>query len=118
MRLSYGDPDTQDVADAFNEGIFLGSYFGHATATGGWGSPVFGYGDIDNLTNAQLYPFLVNFSCSSAGIHYVGSLGCNEKWMTVANKGARPPTARRAARAVRLVHLGQPVQVPVPGSVQ
>ncbi|MBP7746696.1 MAG: hypothetical protein KA383_11250 [Phycisphaerae bacterium] len=85
--LSYG-ADTQDVADAFNEGIFLGSYFGHATATGGWGSPVFGYGDIDNLTNAQLYPFLVNFSCSSAGIHYVGSLGCNEKWMTVANKGA------------------------------
>ena len=87
---TYG-ADTQDVTDAFNHGAFLGAYYGHAAGMQTWGSPLFTFADIEALTNAHLYPFLVSFSCSATAFYYTEptqSPGFIEKWMLVPNKGA------------------------------
>ncbi len=87
---SYG-ADTEDLANAFNAGCFLGVYFGHADGVQAWWSPAFYFQDIEALTNTGMYPFVVSFSCSCAAFHYMmgtGSPGFLEKWMLEPDKAA------------------------------
>jgi hypothetical protein len=82
---------TQQLAAAFNGGVFLGTFFGHAAGFQAWGAPSFTFTDIENLTNSNRYPFLLSLTCSPTAFHYTeptGSPGFVEKWMLVSNKGA------------------------------
>ncbi|MBN1513185.1 MAG: hypothetical protein JXB13_14310 [Phycisphaerae bacterium] len=88
--LSYG-ATTQDVTDAFNNGMFLCVYFGHSAGFHAWATPPYVFSDIESLTNEDIYPFLVSFSCSSAAFHYTDetqSPGWLEKWLREPDKGA------------------------------
>lgn len=88
--VTYG-ATTQDVKDAVNEGCFLIGYFGHAAGFQAWGYPTFTFADIESLTNANLYPFIASFSCSSTAVYGASptlSPGFIEKWMLVSDRGA------------------------------
>ncbi len=82
---------TQQLAAAYNGGVFLGTYFGHAAGFQAWGAPAFTFADIEALTNVDRYPFLVSMSCSGTAFHYTDptqSPGFVEKWFLQADKGA------------------------------
>ena len=82
---------TQDVINAINAGCFLASYFGHAAGFQAWGSPPFTFADIEALTNVNLYPVVLSYTCSPAAFHYTtptASPGFLEKWLLEPNKGA------------------------------
>ncbi|MBN2559939.1 MAG: hypothetical protein JXQ75_03290 [Phycisphaerae bacterium] len=80
---------TQDVADAFNAGCFLGVYFGHSTY-GQWSAPLFTYNDVDDLTNGEMHPFVMSFSCTVSQFWLLDDYepGYLEWWLRVPGKGA------------------------------
>ncbi len=83
--------DTQDVLDAFNAGCFVGVYLGHADGYQAWWTPYFTNQNVDELTNLNLYPFVMSFSCSCSVFHFTGpttSPGLLEHWLHVPGKGA------------------------------
>lgn len=87
---SYG-ATTQDVTDAFHAGCFLASYFGHAYGFQGWASPMFLRADLEALSNENLYPLVLSFSCSPARFDYLEperSPGWLEQWLKEPTKGA------------------------------
>ncbi len=87
---SHGDGPDQ-LRDAVNAGTFLVTYFGHAGGFQSWASPVWGFPEIEALTNTNAYPLVVSLSCSPAQYylaHYLSNPGLLEKWVLVPNKGA------------------------------
>ncbi len=82
----------QDVSNAFNTGTFLATYFGHAAGHQAWGDPLFYLSDIEALTNENLYPFLISFSCSPGSFWGrnpdTNDPGWLEAWVKAPNKGA------------------------------
>ncbi len=57
---------TQDMSEGFNSGCFYANYFAHAATVQRWSTPSFDLDDIDALTNQNMYPFLMGFTCNSA----------------------------------------------------
>ncbi len=87
---TYGS-DTQDISDAFNDGVILLSKFGHAAGFQAWGYPTYLFSDIEALTNTDLYPLVISFTCSGAAFHYTDanqSPGMCEKMVIEPGKGA------------------------------
>ena len=82
---TYG-ADTEDVSDAFNNGCFLGVFYGHSWDNQWQSGPPFSHDDVQNLTNEGKYPFLFNFTCA------IGAFTLEpcflEVWIRAANKGA------------------------------
>ena len=77
--------DTQDVADAINNGVLYVVYGGHSTSSGWW-APAFDQGDVQGLSNAGMYPLVFGWSCNTAHFDYDECVG--ETWLRVPNKGA------------------------------
>ncbi|UCF35169.1 MAG: hypothetical protein JSV78_07660, partial [Phycisphaerales bacterium] len=71
-RLYAGGPGatTEDLMAAFNEGAFLGSYYGHAGGFQAWGDPLFLFEHVDALENFGSYPFVTAMACSTTAFHY------------------------------------------------
>jgi hypothetical protein len=83
---TYG-ADTDDIRNAVNGGCNYVMFYGHSWANQWQDGPPFSVWDVDDLTNADMYPFVVNFTCSIgdfADIHTCFT----ERWMRVADRGA------------------------------
>ena len=77
--------NTQDIFDAVNNGVMFVTYGGHSGSSGWW-APAFDQGDVQALSNANLYPVVFGWSCSTAHYEYDECFG--ETWLRVANRGA------------------------------
>jgi hypothetical protein len=58
-----------DVTAAWNEGRFLMVHRDHGFSDG-WGTPGFGTGNVQALTNGNLLPVMMSINCSSAAYDY------------------------------------------------
>lgn len=77
---------TADVTDSFNDGNFLTIFFGHS-AIDRWHTPEFTFDDIDALSNVNLYPLIISYSCNPSAFAfdpYEPIL--HEKFLRVGNK--------------------------------
>jgi hypothetical protein len=76
---------TSDITSNINDGRGIANYSGHGNQTS-WSNPGFGISNINALTNADKYPFVVSNACLTTDIGYGECYG--EHWVNVANKGA------------------------------
>ncbi|MBU0717761.1 MAG: hypothetical protein KJ749_05880, partial [Planctomycetes bacterium] len=83
--VTYG-ATTQDVRNSFNDGRFYGIYSGHGGTYSWADGPVFSQSDVNNLTNADMYPFVCSFACIT-GTYTVDECFV-ETWLRAPNKGA------------------------------
>ena len=58
-----------DVSAAWNDGRFMVVHRDHGWSDG-WGTPGFGTGDVNALTNGALLPVVLSINCSSAAYDY------------------------------------------------
>ena len=77
---------TQQVRNAFNDGRFYGIYSGHGGVYSWADGPYFSQNDVRNLTNADMYSFVLSFACDTGA--YTVDECFTETWLLVANKGA------------------------------
>ncbi|MFQ5805464.1 MAG: C25 family cysteine peptidase [Phycisphaerae bacterium] len=77
--------DTQDIADAVNNGCLFTVYFGHSGSSGWW-NPGFGQSDVQNLSNAGRYGNILSFSCNVGNYSLSECFG--ETWQRVSLRGA------------------------------
>ena len=77
---------TQQVRDSFNDGRFFGIYSGHGGTYSWADGPPFSQSDVNGLTNANLYPFVMSFACITGT--YTVSECFTETWIRAPNKGA------------------------------
>jgi hypothetical protein len=81
----YYGGNTQDIKNALNEGRMVCDYSGHGS-TGSWGGPSFSNSNIDQLTNQNMYPFVLSHACLTGSF---ASDDCfMEHWVRAENKGA------------------------------
>jgi hypothetical protein len=81
----YYGGSTQDVRDALNDGRMITNYSGHGAETY-WVGPHFSQNDVRNLTNDQMYPFVISNACVTGSYAMTECFG--ETWVRVANRGA------------------------------
>ncbi len=84
-QVTYG-ADTQDVRDSFNGGRLYGCYSGHGGTYSWADGPPFEQSDINNLTNYQMYSWVLSFACIT-GTYTVDEC-FTETWVLAADKGA------------------------------
>ncbi len=77
---------TQQVRNAFNAGRFYGIYSGHGDTYYWADGPYFSQNDVRNLTNADMYSFVLSFACIT-GTFTVDECFA-ETWLLVPDKGA------------------------------
>ncbi len=77
---------TQQVRDAFNDGRFFGIFSGHGGTYSWADGPSFSQSDVNNLTNAEMYPFVMSFACIT-GTFTVNEC-FTETWSRAPMKGA------------------------------
>jgi hypothetical protein len=75
---------TSDITSNINAGRAIANYSGHGNRTS-WSNPGFSKTNIDALTNADMYPFVISNACLTSDIGYNECFG--EHWVNVANKG-------------------------------
>lgn len=79
---------TQHVTAALNQGCFLASYFGHSSGFQAWSAPYFNPTHMEALTNQDMYPFVISFSCSGGQFQYDDyDPGVVERFVRMPNKG-------------------------------
>jgi hypothetical protein len=83
--VTYG-ATTQDVRDSFNAGRFFGVYSGHGASTYWADGPPFYQTDVNNLTNADMYPVVFSFACVTGT--YTLTECFTETWIRAEDKGA------------------------------
>ncbi len=76
---------TSDISSNINAGRGIANYSGHGNQTS-WSNPGFNIGNIDNLTNTDMYPFVISNACLTSDLGYGECYG--EHWLNVAGKGA------------------------------
>ena len=76
---------TADICNAFNAGTNFGVYSGHGIATR-WQDPVFDSSDVRALTNANKYPLIASFACSTGS--YAAGESFMETWLREPDGGA------------------------------
>ena len=76
---------TSDITSNINAGRVIANYSGHGNQTS-WSNPGFGISNIDALTNADMYPFVISNACLTSDIGYGECYG--EHWVNVSGKGA------------------------------
>ena len=74
----------QDISNALNDGRSLCVYSGHGYS-GGWGCVPFDQSDVNNLQNADMYPFVCSHACSTNPFDNSECFG--ETWLRAENKG-------------------------------
>ena len=75
---------TSDITSNINAGRAIANYSGHGNRTS-WSNPGFSKSNIDNLSNADKYPFVISNACLTSDLGYSECFG--EHWVNVANKG-------------------------------
>jgi len=75
---------TAMITNSVNNGRTILCYSGHGSEYG-WSSVAYGQSDIRNLTNPNLYPFVLSHACLTGSFSVAESFG--ETWAKVANKG-------------------------------
>jgi hypothetical protein len=76
---------TSDITANINAGRSIANYSGHGNQTS-WSNPGFGISNINALTNADMYPFVISNACLTTDLGYGECYG--EHWLNVAGKGA------------------------------
>jgi hypothetical protein len=76
---------TSDITSNINAGRSIANYSGHGNQVS-WSNPGFGIANINALTNADKYPFVISNACLTTDIGYGECYG--EHWVNVAAKGA------------------------------
>ncbi len=79
-----GNPTPSLVATAINAGSGIINYTGHGSNTS-WGSSGFSNGDVDNLVNDNMLPFVWSVACVNG--NFVGLTCFAEAWMRATNNG-------------------------------
>ena len=82
----YYGATTQDVKDALNDGRSLAIYSGHGGNTSWGDGPPFSQGDVQSLTNLDMYPMVSSHACNTGNFGYYAECFA-ETWVRVANKG-------------------------------
>jgi len=77
---------TQQVRDSFNDGRFFGIYSGHGGTYSWADGPPFSQSDVNNLTNGDMYAFVMSFACIT-GTYTVDECFV-ETWVRAPEKGA------------------------------
>jgi len=75
---------SSDITNSLNEGRSLCIYSGHGYS-GGWGCVPYDQGDVNSLTNTDMYPFVCSHACSTSPFSNPESYG--ETWVIAENKG-------------------------------
>ncbi len=83
-KVTYG-ANTQDVTDALNDGRSLAIFSGHGSIYNWDDGPHFNQGDIEELTNYGMYPFVCSHSCLTGSFQVPECFG--ETWLREADKG-------------------------------
>ncbi len=76
---------TAQVSAAVNDGQALLVYSGHGSETE-WAGPEFSQSNVNALTNANMYPFVLSFACLTGEFSQPECFA--ETWQRAANKGA------------------------------
>jgi hypothetical protein len=76
--------NTQDIRDAVNAGQTFVNYSGHGSAVG-WGGPSFSQNDVRNLTNQDMYPWVISHACDTGRYEETECFG--ETWVRETNRG-------------------------------
>lgn len=76
--------NTQDIRNAVNEGQTFVNYSGHGS-TGGWGGPSFNQNDVRNLTNQDMYPWVISHACDTGRYEETECFG--ETWVRETGRG-------------------------------
>lgn len=79
-----GNPTPAMVAEAVNDGATIINYTGHGSTTS-WSSSGFSNGDVNNLTNNEMLPFIWSVACVNG--NFVGNTCFAEAWMRAENNG-------------------------------
>jgi len=79
-----GNPTPALVATAINAGTSIINYTGHGSATS-WGSSGFSNGDVNNLTNDNMLPFVWSVACVNGD--FVNSTCFAEAWLRASHNG-------------------------------
>jgi len=81
----YYGGSTQDIRNALNDGRMVCNYSGHGSSNS-WGGPSFTKSNIDQLTNRDMYPFVISHACLTGS--FAASDCFMEHWVRAENKGA------------------------------
>lgn len=76
---------TQQVADAFNDGRFLGVFSGHGGTDCWLDGPYFDQSNINSLMNHGMYPFICSHACVTGQFTENECFG--ETWLRTSEKG-------------------------------
>ena len=85
-----GNPNPAMVAEALNDGRSIVNYCGHGSPTG-WGSSGFSNGDIHNLVNDNMLPYVVCVACNNGEFDSYDECFC-EAWQRATNDDTGEPT--------------------------
>ena len=76
-----------DVSNAVNSGTGIINYTGHGSSTS-WGTTGFSTGDVQNLTNGNMLPFIFSVACNNGEFNISGGDCFAESWLKKENGGA------------------------------
>lgn len=79
-----GNPSPSQVAQALNTGSSIINYTGHGSTTS-WGSSGFSNGDVNNLVNDNMLPFVWSVACVNG--NFKNSTCFAETWLRATNNG-------------------------------
>jgi hypothetical protein len=79
-----GNPSASDVAEAINSGASVINYTGHGSTTS-WGTSGFSNSDINGLTNAGMWPFIISVACVNG--NFVNATCFAETWTRASDNG-------------------------------
>lgn len=79
-----GNPTPAQVATALNDGSSIINYTGHGSTTS-WGSSGFSSGDVNNLVNDNMLPFVWSVACVNG--NFKNSTCFAEAWLRATNNG-------------------------------
>ena len=79
-----GNPTPTMVGQAINDGTSIINYTGHGSSTS-WGSSGFSNGNINNLTNTDMLPFIWSVACVNGD--FVGNTCFAEAWLRAEDNG-------------------------------
>ena len=85
-EVTYG-ATTQDVINSFNDGRFYGIYSGHGSSTSWADGPALSAGQVQALTNENLYPMVCSFACDTGDFAYYDECFM-ETWVLTPDNGA------------------------------
>lgn len=79
-----GNPSPSQVADDLNNGTSIINYTGHGSTTS-WGSSGFSNGDVNNLVNDNMLPFVWSVACVNG--NFTNNTCFAEAWLRATNNG-------------------------------